>query len=209
MLFTQIVYSALVMGSAISASHLINERFVDDGFNALTKRQQFVPTTQTAAGDTCAAAFGAGYETCREKTDSKNRLCYNPTAGQTCCSATWACPNGSFCLVDPYCCPNGSDPKTCAADNGVSISSDFATPVPSAAPKSIAHNTTSSSVSVTAAFYKPYPTAANATTVVKPTGTGHGGYATSPVVFPGAANTNTLNLGLAAAGILGFIATIF
>jgi hypothetical protein len=64
MLFTQIAFSALAMGSAVAATNL-NERFVDDGFNALTKRQQFVPTTQTAAGSTCADAFGAGYVTCK------------------------------------------------------------------------------------------------------------------------------------------------
>jgi hypothetical protein len=61
MLFSQIICSAAVVGSAVAA---LNERFVDDGFNALTKRQQFIPTTQTAAGDTCADAFGAGYLTC-------------------------------------------------------------------------------------------------------------------------------------------------
>jgi hypothetical protein len=63
MLFTQITLSALAMGSAVVATGL-NERWVDDGFNALTKRQQFIPTTQTAAGDTCADAFGTGYQTC-------------------------------------------------------------------------------------------------------------------------------------------------
>jgi hypothetical protein len=67
MLFNQIVLSTLLAGSAFGASQLVNERFVDDGFNALTKRQQFVPTTQTAAGDTCADAFGAGYQTCKSR----------------------------------------------------------------------------------------------------------------------------------------------
>jgi hypothetical protein len=63
MLFTKVTLSALAMGSVVAATQL-NERFADDGFNALTKRQQFIPTTQTAAGDTCADAFGAGYQTC-------------------------------------------------------------------------------------------------------------------------------------------------
>jgi hypothetical protein len=61
MLFSNIAFSAVFVGSALAT---INERFVDDGFNALLKRQQFIPTTQTAAGDTCADAFGAGYLTC-------------------------------------------------------------------------------------------------------------------------------------------------
>jgi len=125
MRFQQFTLSALLFGSAALATQL-NERF-SDGINPLTKRQQFVPTTTTAQGETCADAFGAGYVTCREKTDTQNRLCYNPDISQTCCSNSWACPSGSFCLVSPYCCPNGQDPKTCAAANGVSLSSDFMT----------------------------------------------------------------------------------
>jgi hypothetical protein len=64
MLFNNLILSVLAMGSAVAATQL-NERFIDDGFNALTKRQQFIPTTQTAAGETCADAFGDGYETCK------------------------------------------------------------------------------------------------------------------------------------------------
>jgi len=125
MRFPQIAFSTLLLGSAALATQL-NERF-SDGLDPLTKRQQFVPTTTTAQGETCADAFGDGYVTCREKSDTQNRLCYNPTIGQTCCSSSWACPSGSFCLVNPYCCPAGQDPKTCAAANGVSLSADFST----------------------------------------------------------------------------------
>jgi hypothetical protein len=71
MLFNRLVFSVLAVGSAVAATQL-NERFVDDGFNALTKRQQFIPTTQTAAGDTCADAFGAGYETCKSAPVTSN-----------------------------------------------------------------------------------------------------------------------------------------
>jgi hypothetical protein len=66
-----------------------------------------------------------------------------------------------------------------------------------------AYNTTTSSV-----YVAPYPTA-NSTTVVKATGTGKPGYATSAVVFPGAASQASINFGLAAAGILGLMTTIF
>jgi hypothetical protein len=222
MLFTRVILSALAIGSAIAATQ-INERFVDDGFNALTKRQQFIPTTQTAAGDTCSDAFGDGYETCRDMTDSTNRLCYNPTAGQICCDSSWACPNGSFCLITSYCCPNGEDPATCAAENNVNITSSFVTPsATKVAPLTTAatHNTTSSS------YFAPYPTHANATTVIKATGTGTFigtgkptgtsktsavGYTTSPVSAPisGSVKHVSINFGLIAAGILGLMATIF
>jgi hypothetical protein len=201
MLFSQIAFSAVLVGSAVATS--LNERFVDDGFNALTKRQQFIPTTQTAAGDTCADAFGAGYLTCREKTDSKNRLCYNPTLGQACCESTWACPNGSFCLVDPYCCPNGEDPSTCAAEKGVTLSSTFVTP---SATKVAAATVNSTSYAPTSYYHVPYPTANVTSAVVNPISTG--GYVT-PVAFPGAASHASVSFALAFAGILGAAATLF
>ncbi|KAF2437007.1 hypothetical protein EJ08DRAFT_691310 [Tothia fuscella] len=213
MLFSKFAYSAIFVGSAVAS---LNERFVDDGFNALTKRQQFVPTTQTAAGDTCADAFGAGYQTCREKSDGKNRLCYNPTVGQTCCSASYACPNGSFCLVDPFCCPNGSDPKTCAADKGVELPSSFASAASSTAPKSSSAPAPSAvyfaqlnqtvTASSSSSYHVPYPST-NATTVVKPIATG--AYTSSPAPFTGAASHASMSFGIAFAGILAAMATLF
>jgi hypothetical protein len=62
MRFPQIAFSTLLLGSAAVATQL-NERF-SDGLDPLTKRQQFVPTTTTAQGETCADAFGGGYVTC-------------------------------------------------------------------------------------------------------------------------------------------------
>jgi hypothetical protein len=201
MLFSNIAFSAVFVGSALAT---VNERFVDDGFNALLKRQQFIPTTQTAAGDTCADAFGAGYLTCREKTDSKNRLCYNPTLGQACCESTWACPNGSFCLVDPFCCPNGEDPNTCAAEKGVTLSSTFVTP--SATSVSAATAYASNSTKPASYYHMPYPTANVTSAIANPVSTG--GYA-SPVAFPGAASHASISFALAFAGILGAAATLF
>jgi hypothetical protein len=60
----QIVLPAVLFGSAVVASQL-NERFVDPHYNFLSRRQQFVPTTTTAQGQTCSDAFGAGYVTCK------------------------------------------------------------------------------------------------------------------------------------------------
>jgi len=119
----EIALSSLLWGASIVTAQL-NERFVEDG---LVKRQQFTPTTTTAEGATCADAFGDGYVTCREGSSTVNRLCYNPSLGQTCCEnpGQWACPAGSFCLVSGSCCPNGKDPQSCAADNHVSVSAGF------------------------------------------------------------------------------------
>jgi len=113
---------AVLLFGATSLAAMINERFVDD---ALVKRQQFTPTTTTAEGATCADAFGAGYVTCRNATNTINRLCYNPSLGQSCCAASWACPASAFCLVEGTCCPNGQDPKSCAAAQNVTISAGF------------------------------------------------------------------------------------
>jgi len=113
---------SLVLFGATSLAAMLNERFVDE---VLVKRQQFTPTTTTAEGATCADAFGAGYVTCRNASDTINRLCYNPSLGQSCCGASWACPSSAFCLVEGTCCPNGQDPKSCAAAQNVTITPGF------------------------------------------------------------------------------------
>jgi len=64
MLFNTLAFSALLLGAASATT--LNERFVD-GLNPLTKRQQFLPGVQTATGETCSNAFGAGYETCTSR----------------------------------------------------------------------------------------------------------------------------------------------
>jgi hypothetical protein len=86
MRFQQFTLSALLFGTAALATQL-NERH-EDGINPLTKRQQFVPTTTTAQGETCADAFGAGYVTCTSPSKIRHLehlrsllfvwLCWNP-----------------------------------------------------------------------------------------------------------------------------------
>ena len=45
----------------------------------------YEPVTELCGdGDSCSVACGPGYETCKSS-DSSNH-CYNPTAGDTCCS---------------------------------------------------------------------------------------------------------------------------
>ena len=76
-------------------------------------------------GEDCTDSFGENYEWCGPE---DARYCYDPTIGDICCfdkEDPWACPKGSFCLVDGFCCPDGLDPTSCAADEGVSLPADF------------------------------------------------------------------------------------
>jgi len=148
------------------------------GLNVLEARQQggkFTPPTTTATGDTCADAFGAGYITCRDATATTNRLCYNPSIGQSCCSNTWACPSGSFCLANSNgnCCPNGLDPNTCAA-----IISSSQAAASSSAKNAIASSNSTTTVTSTSTATETLPclstasisASANGTKVIGSTG---------------------------------------
>ncbi|QDS68878.1 hypothetical protein FKW77_007606 [Venturia effusa] len=218
MLLNTIAFSALLLGPVTAI--IVHERSLEDAVSALYKRQyQFQPGTQTATGNTCADAFGSGYIMCREQTDTLNRLCYDPTAGQTCCSSSWACPEGSGCSatsVGNYCCPNGQDAKSCAAANVISSSSptsDYSSPTSSSAFRAqmassatpIAYNhTVPSSHSVK-----------NVTSAVKIAATATGVYSVAsnsvkaPVEFEGAASSMKMSLsGLLVAGVVGVVVTL-
>ncbi|KAK1674739.1 hypothetical protein BDP55DRAFT_729388 [Colletotrichum godetiae] len=75
-------------------------------------------------GNTCAEACGTGYEQCKS-TDSAVH-CFNPAAGETCCSTTTgnSCLSSFYCThgsnTDTTCCPNGMNLADCAAKHGVS-----------------------------------------------------------------------------------------
>ncbi|KAK5661828.1 hypothetical protein OQA88_9931 [Cercophora sp. LCS_1] len=97
-------------------------------YGALGKRQAFDPDESTGSGADCVEAFGKGYIECRAPSGTQRRLCINPDLGETCCEASWGCPAKSFCLVEDLCCPDGLDPKTCAAQNDVSLPPGFGVP---------------------------------------------------------------------------------
>ncbi|TLD35556.1 putative D-lactate dehydrogenase [Venturia nashicola] len=217
MMFNTVAFSALLLGSATAT--ILHERSLEDGVSALYKRQyQFQPGTQTATGNTCADAFGSGYTMCREHTATLNRLCYNPTAGQTCCSSSWACPNGSGCSATSagsYCCPNGQDAKSCAAAKAVSSSTSSS---------SSASKTKISSSAVPTAYNYAVPpsysvkniTSSSASKVATIAATATGTYPTAsasakaPVQFEGAASSLRMSFsGLMGAAFLGVMATIF
>ncbi|KAI4128772.1 MAG: hypothetical protein LQ338_002567 [Usnochroma carphineum] len=134
---------------SLAATTLFAAGALAGGLNQLVPRelqvrqdQSFAPTTSFGQGATCSDAFGAGYIDC-------NGVCYNPGAGETCCSGngdacerhlvvnketsqliatlTDPCPSDSFCLINGLCCPNGLPASTCAAQNGVTLPQDFST----------------------------------------------------------------------------------
>jgi hypothetical protein len=180
--------SAALVSSVLADGEILNERYVQ----TLDKRQEFTPTTQTASGNTCADAFGAGYVVCRDSSPNQNRLCYNPGAGQTCCGNQWACPSGSFCYTNGNCCPNGLSQSACAAQlSSAAAASSSAPPKPTADV-----NGTSSTPPTSSYTGKPWP-AKNATTVQA---TGTAAPSTSPVQFTGAASAISLQIGVAAIG---------
>jgi hypothetical protein len=71
MLYKSFALAACILGSATSAFHF-HERHVDleerGGYGSAGVAKgsyQFAPGIQTATGDTCGAAFGNGYQTCK------------------------------------------------------------------------------------------------------------------------------------------------
>jgi len=147
----------------------------------------FLPGSNSGSGATCADAFGAGFVQC-----GTGNECFDPSAGESCCQATYPCPSGSFCLIDGYCCPNGLDAATCAAENGVTLPADFSTSTSSAAAAAATSATAAVSATVTS-NYTVIPTGAPTTSAPITPFTG----AASPQNFVGSA--------AAVAGILGFL----
>jgi hypothetical protein len=133
LLFTSSVFASANAEPEAAASPndsaFVLARSVHEIAHSLMKRaSQFVPNTTTAEGSTCADAFGAGYLTCREASGTSNRLCYNPSIGQTCCESSWACPMDSFCLISGSCCPNGTEAAACASALASSATSQTVVP---------------------------------------------------------------------------------
>ncbi|KMU74429.1 hypothetical protein CISG_04500 [Coccidioides immitis RMSCC 3703] len=72
--------------------------------NPLTRR-----TTQCKEVEEpdCEKSCGPGYKTC-----VKPNMCFNPSAGETCCESGTFCPAGSYCS-DAGCCPNNMKLEDC------------------------------------------------------------------------------------------------
>lgn len=151
----------------------------------------FVPGSNSGSGATCADAFGAGFVQC-----GTGNECFDPSAGESCCQATYPCPSGSFCLINGYCCPNGLDVATCAAENGVTLPAGFTT--------SGAASPSSSAAAAAATGTGAITTTATSNYTVIPTGVPTTSAPITP--FTGAASPqNFVGSAAAVAGILGFL----
>ncbi|GKT61999.1 PRP 4 C domain-containing protein [Colletotrichum tofieldiae] len=105
-------------------------------------------------GNTCAEACGGGYQQCKSTDQAVH--CYDPAAGETCCSTTSgnSCLSSFYCThdtkTDTFCCPNGMNLGDCATKHGVAgaLTSDVPVPattsVPSTSKSSTVPPTTSS-----------------------------------------------------------------
>ncbi|KAI3573981.1 hypothetical protein IWW34DRAFT_634398 [Fusarium oxysporum f. sp. albedinis] len=69
----------------------------------------------TGGGNTCETACGPGYQMC-----VYHDTCYNPSAGEVCCSNGEYCPAGFYC-TNARCCQDGKSLEECGATATVSI----------------------------------------------------------------------------------------
>ncbi|CAK7267977.1 hypothetical protein SEPCBS119000_002825 [Sporothrix epigloea] len=102
-------------------------------------------------GDSCAAACGAGYETCTSTDDAIH--CYDPSNQQVCCpdGSGNSCDAGYYCTGthngETVCCPNSQSLAECAAAYSVtgSLTSETAAPTSSSSSAAAASSSSSSS----------------------------------------------------------------
>jgi hypothetical protein len=193
--------AAFILAAATALSFVEATNNMLTPYGGVYKRQAFDPDETTGSGANCVEAFGEGYIECVPKSESKPRLCINPDLGETCCDNKWGCPGGSFCLVQDLCCPDGLDPKTCAAQNDVTLPPDFVIPSATATsdsgPKPSVTDSHPSSVSCSDSGPKPSVTG----------GWGSGNITTPkpPVVTAGASHERR---GAAIAAVIGMAAVL-
>ncbi|OHX00834.1 hypothetical protein CSPAE12_00412 [Colletotrichum incanum] len=122
-------------------------------------------------GNTCAEACGGGYQQCKSTDQAVH--CYNPAAGETCCSTTTgnSCLSSFYCThdtkTDTFCCPNGMNLGDCATKHGVAgaLTSDVPVPTTTSVPS------TSKSSTVPPTTSSPPPSTTSSVVVVTTTTT--------------------------------------
>jgi hypothetical protein len=91
-------------------------------------------------GNTCAEACGGGFTQCASNDAATH--CFNPEAGQACCSDGTgnSCESGYYCTHDnalqTWCCPDSMDLTECAAAYSVTGGLETPEPTTSEAPTS-------------------------------------------------------------------------
>ncbi|KAK2000137.1 hypothetical protein LX36DRAFT_444551 [Colletotrichum falcatum] len=130
-------------------------------------------------GNTCAEACGGGYQQCKSTDQAVH--CYNPAAGETCCSTTSgnSCLSSFYCThdtkTDTFCCPNGMNLGDCATKHGVTgaLTSDVPVPtttsVPTTSSSSTVPPTTSSTPPTTTSSVVTTTSTTSTTSTVVPT----------------------------------------
>jgi len=125
------------------------------------------------APGSCEASCGLGYITC-----VSFPTCYNPTAGEICCSNGKYCKAGTYC-TNKGCCPDGTPLEKCGATVSLSI-------ILPGKPTTSTSTSTSTSVSTAKSSYAV--TTQSSVTVPKPTASSNVSVtAPSPPKFTGGA----------------------
>ncbi|KAL1841980.1 hypothetical protein VTJ49DRAFT_6223 [Mycothermus thermophilus] len=151
----------------------------------------YQPSTEVCGvGPTCAAACGAGYETCASGDDEVH--CFNPSAGEICCPnrSGSSCDSGYYCAADSqgetWCCPEGQSLTDCAASypdvEGALVSQ---TPVPETS------TSTSTSSKPTTSSTKTSSAAAKTTSASDSDDEDNSDDDANPSSFPATATTTT------------------
>ncbi|KAK0127402.1 hypothetical protein ONS96_006946 [Cadophora gregata f. sp. sojae] len=138
-----------------------------------------VPVTAPA---TCERSCGPGNIEC-----ISFPTCYNPSAGESCCSNGKYCPAGYYC-TDAGCCPNGTPLAECGATISLSVIPPPA--ATTAAPVPIPTPTTAQQVTTTPEPATPTPSTASTTPSSSESSTSTTSTSTS-VETPDASSTTT------------------
>jgi len=164
----------LLVVSLLSTIHATTYR-QRASFNAL---HQLMKREVCPGRGTCAEACGPGNIECVTAT-----LCYNPSAGETCCSNGNYCPAEYYC-VDNGCCPNGSSLADCGASATVAT---IAPPISTSPPSTSLTAGTSPLAPTTPAGLTPVPYANTTFTKGKTSAAGTTAAESTPVhpVEPG------------------------
>jgi len=180
---------------------LVGEALAHDGFThlnpGLLKRQGqgFVPGTTPGCPSDWPFCGTSG-------------ICYSPARGDTCCpDGTYACPGGSFCLVDPYCCPNGLDPQSCAEQHGVTLPAGYSSAtLPPTTPSSVVSGgPTTPPATPPAVVTTAPPVFQNSTTPGAPTVPAVPTSSSNPLFTGGASSQNIIGGAAVLGGALAFL----
>jgi len=103
-----------VSASAAAAGDMVQARALV-GMNGITERQFDICVPVPVGPDLCGRSCGPGFITCVSLPN-----CFNPGAGDKCCSDGTRCLAGTYC-TDAGCCPDGTPLAECGATVTLSV----------------------------------------------------------------------------------------